>query len=379
GGTVGDIESMPFLEAVRQLSMDVGKENCVFIHTTLVPVMGAVGEQKTKPTQHSVRELRALGIHPSVIIARGDSHLLDEIKRKISLFCDVPFEAVISAPDTDTIYQVPIIFERQKLTDYIMEKLSLKTKRKDLKSWKMFLNNVRKPTKEISIAIVGKYTKLMDSYLSHIEALSHAGAFRKTKVNIIWVESDDLENGSGVKSLRRSSGILVPGGFGHRGAEGKISAIKFARENGVPFLGVCFGFQLAVIEFSRNRLGLERANSAEFDPKTPDPVIDLLPEQRKVKEMGATMRLGAHEVTVKKGSRAHELYKSTKISERHRHRYEVSLKYISRIEKAGMIFTGKSLDSRRMEILEMPDHLYFMASQFHPEFKSRPGRPHPLF
>lgn len=378
GGTVGDIESMPFLEAVRQLSMDVGKDNCLFIHTTLVPVIGVVGEQKTKPTQHSVKELKAIGLQPNVIIARGEKNLTDEIRQKISLFCDVPFDAVVSAPDTSSIYQVPMLFEDQKLTDYILDNLSQKGRKGDLNDWVAFLNNITKPTEEVSIAIVGKYTRLMDSYLSHIEALSHAGASLKVKIKIVWVESDDLEKGTGFDSLEKASGILIPGGFGDRGIEGKISAIKFAREKGIPFLGVCLGFQLAVIEYSRNLLGLRDANSTEFDPRTPNPVVDLLPEQRKIKKMGATMRLGAQDVLVEKKSRTYKLYKRGKISERHRHRYEVNPKYINRLEKEGMIFTGKSPDAKRMEILELQDHLYFIASQFHPEFKSRPIKPSPL-
>lgn len=378
GGTVGDIESMPFLEAVRQLSMDVGKDNCLFIHTTLVPIIGVVGEQKTKPTQHSVKELKAIGLQPNVIIARGEKTLTNEIRQKISLFCDVPFDAVVSAPDTSSIYQVPMLFEDQKLTDYILDKLSQKGGKGDLNDWVAFLNNITKPTEEVSIAIVGKYTRLMDSYLSHIEALSHAGASLKVKIKIVWVESDDLEKGKGFDLLQKASGILIPGGFGDRGIEGKISAIKFARESGIPFLGVCLGFQLAVIEYSRNLLGLKDANSTEFDPRTQNPVVDLLPEQRKIKKMGATMRLGAQDVLVEKKSHAYELYKKSKISERHRHRYEVNPKYINRLEKEGMIFTGKSPDAKRMEVLELQGHPYFIASQFHPEFKSRPIKPSPL-
>ncbi len=378
GGTVGDIESMPFLEAVRQLSMEVGKDNCLFIHTTLVPIIGAVGEQKTKPTQHSVRELRALGLQPSVIIARGEKNLTEDIENKISLFCDVPTEAVISAPDTKTIYQVPMLFEEQGLTDYVLGKLSLGGRKADLNDWKNFLNNVKTPKEDAEIAIVGKYTQLSDSYLSHIEALSHAGAALNVEARIVWVESDDLEKGAGFDALERCSGILVPGGFGDRGTKGKIMSIKFARERDIPFLGVCLGFQLVVIEYSENCLDLKSPNSTEFDPETPNPVVDLLPEQRKVDRMGATMRLGAQDVIVDEGSLAHRLYGSTRISERHRHRYEVNPEYIDKLEKAGMVFTGRSPDSKRMEILELPDHKYFIASQFHPEFKSRPIKPSPL-
>lgn len=378
GGTVGDIESMPFLEGVRQLSMEVGKENCLFVHTTLVPVMKAVGEQKTKPTQHSVKELRSVGLQPNVIVARGEKTLSDDIKKKIALFCDVPFEAVISAPDTRSIYEVPKVFEEQGLPKYILERLSIRGRKAEMRKWDEFLANVVDPKKEVKIAVVGKYTKLSDSYLSHIEALTHAGAALKAKVRIIWVESEDLEKGQGFELLRESSGILVPGGFGDRGIAGKIETIKFARENNVPFLGVCLGFQLAVIEFARNRLNLEGANSSEFDPRTKHPVIDLLPEQKEVEKMGATMRLGAYPVKIKKGSLAHKVYGREKISERHRHRYEVNPEYIDSLEKGGILFTGTTPDSKRMEILELKDHSFFVASQFHPEFRSRPVNPSPL-
>jgi CTP synthase len=378
GGTVGDIESMPFLEGVRQLSMEVGKENCLFVHTTLVPVMKAVGEQKTKPTQHSVKELRSVGLQPNVIVARGEKTLANDIKRKIALFCDVPLEAVISAPDTRSIYEVPRIFEEQCLPKYILERLSIKGRKANMRKWDDFLTNVKNPEGEVKIAVVGKYTKLSDSYLSHTEALTHAGAALNTKAKIMWVESEDLEKGNGFELLRESAGILVPGGFGDRGIEGKIAAIRFARENEVPFLGVCLGFQLAVIEFARNRLDLEGANSSEFDPRTNHPVIDLLPEQEKIEKMGATMRLGAYPVIIKKDTLAHKIYGKDKISERHRHRYEVNPEYIAKLEKGGVRFTGTTPDSKRMEILELKDHMFFVASQFHPEFRSRPVKPSPL-
>jgi CTP synthase len=376
GGTVGDIESMPFLEAVRQLYREAGGEmNCLFVHTTLVPVLGVVGEQKTKPTQHSVRELRAIGIIPDVIVARGEKPLEYNIKRKIALFCDVPLEAVISAPDADSIYRVPLMLEEQGLTDFILRKLRLETKKKDLSKWITFVDNLKGQKKKAEIAIVGKYTDLRDSYISHIEAFHHAGAEAKACIKLRWVEGEDVEKKGAARLLKGVDGILVPGGFGDRGVEGKMESVKYARENDIPFLGVCLGFQLAVAEFSRNVLKLKGANSSEFDPKTPYPVIDLLPEQKGVKDMGATMRLGAHDVRLAPKSKIRELYKKPTISERHRHRFEVNPKYIGQLEKAGLIFTGKSMDGRRMEVAELKKHQYFVATQFHPEFKSRPGNP----
>lgn len=376
GGTVGDIESAPFLEAVRQLYTESGgSENCAFIHTTLVPIMGVVGEQKTKPTQHSVKELRALGISPDAIVARGELPLEYDIKRKISLFCDVPMEAVFSAPDAKSIYLVPGILEAQGLTNYLLRRLNIYAPVINMKSWNKFVKNIEEPKFEVEIAIVGKYTHLHDSYASHIEALKHSGAEAKTRVNIRWVEAEDLEKKNGIRKLDGVNGILIPGGFGDRGTKGKIAATKYARENDIPFLGICLGFQLAVIEFSRNVLRLKGANSSEFDPESPHPVIDLLPEQVGVKDMGATMRLGAHRIKLAKGSKAHRLYGKMTISERHRHRYEVNLDYIERIEDAGMKFTGKSKDGIRMEVAELRGHRHFMATQYHPEFKSRPNNP----
>jgi CTP synthase len=375
GGTVGDIESMPFLEAVRQLARDVGRENLLFVHTTLVPVLGVVGEQKTKPTQHSVRELRAVGIRPDVVICRAEEPLDPAIKEKISLFCDVPPEAVISAPDAKSIYRVPIILEEQGLTDILLAKMGMRGKEEDLREWREYLHRLENPEREATISIVGKYTYLMDSYISHVEAFHHAAAEARTGVNIRWVESLDLEKSGSTESLEGSDGILVPGGFGHRGIEGKIAAIRFARENDIPYLGTCLGFQLATVEFARDVAGLKGANSAEFDPKTPHPVVDLLPEQVGVDEKGATMRLGAHKVLIKEGSVAHRLYGFTEIMERHRHRYEVAPDYLGKLEAAGLVYSGRSEDGRRMEVLELPDHPYFVASQFHPEFKSRPLRP----
>jgi len=372
GGTVGDIEGMPFLEAVRQLGMEVGKTNICYVHTTLVPIMGTVGEQKTKPTQQSVRELRSVGIQPSAIIARGERALDPEIKKKIAFFCDIPLEGVVSAPDAPSIYDVPILFEQQGFSDYLLAALDLKPKQEDLKEWKELLSRMKQPLKEIEIAVVGKYTSLKDSYISHIEAFHHAEAAARVHVKLRWVESTDIE-ANGVEMLNGINGLLVPGGFGDRGTEGKINAIRFAREKNIPFQGVCLGFQLA-----RNALGLMDANSSEFNPKTVHPVIDLLPEQRDVKDLGATMRLGAHKIVLADGCETVKMYDSTEISERHRHRYEVNPSYIEKFEQAGMSFVGRSDGGRRMEVLELKNHPYFVASQFHPELKSRPFRPSPI-
>ncbi len=364
GGTVGDIEGMPFLEAVRQLGQEVGKER-------------AVGEQKTKPTQQSVRELRAAGIQPNVIIARGEHSLEPEIKKKIAFFSDVPVEGVISAPDASTIYDVPLLFDGQGLTEYATKTLGLRARSEDMREWKAFLENLKTPKKEVTIALVGKYTHLKDSYISHIEAFHHASAAAKVHVKLKWVESIDLEK-QGTKPLEDVDGILVPGGFGDRGIEGKIAATRFAAEHGVPFQGVCLGFQLATVGFARDVLGLKGANSSEFDPKTPHPVVDLLPEQRGVKGMGATMRLGAHEIDVDPNSTTAKLYGASTIYERHRHRYEINPAYIPKLEDAGLRYVGRSDDGRRMEVLELKGHPYFVASQFHPELRSRPLRPSPI-
>jgi CTP synthase len=379
GGTVGDIESAPFLEAVRQLHIEVGHNNCMFVHTTLVPVMSVVGEQKTKPTQHSVKELRAIGILPDAIVARAKEPLTQSIKEKISLFCDVPTSAVISAPDADSIYRVPIILEKQGITGFLMGRLQLQKTSEDLKEWKEFLSRIDNPKHEATVAIVGKYTHLKDSYLSHIEALNHCSALTQSKINIRWVEADDENPGGTIAQLDGVEGIVVPGGFGKRGAEGKMEAAGYARENNIPFLGICLGFQMAIAEFTRSVLGCEGANTTEFDPESPHPVVCILPEQKGVKDLGGTMRLGAQEVIVEEGSKAHALYGTTKIYERHRHRYEVNPDYIDRIEEAGLKFKGKDIEGTRMEIAELEGHPYYVASQFHPELKSRPMNPAPLY
>ena len=377
GGTVGDIEGMPFLESVRQLHMEAGRSNVCFVHTTLVPIMGTVGEQKTKPTQQSVRELRSVGIQPNAIVARGEKPLDPEIKKKIGFFCDVPVEGVISAPDAPSIYDVPVLFEQQGFSDYLLKALEIAPAKEDLKEWKEFLSRLNGPTKEVEIAAVGKYTSLHDSYISHIEAFNHAEAATRTKVKLRWVESTDIEE-KGTSLLEGVRGILVPGGFGDRGIEGKIAAIRFARENRIPFQGVCLGFQLATVEFARSVLGLKDANSSEFNQSTSAPVIDLLPEQKDVKDMGATMRLGAHKISLTADSMTAKMYGSVEISERHRHRYEVNPMYISKLEEHGLRFPGRSDGERRMEVLELQGHPYFVASQFHPELKSRPFRPSPI-
>lgn len=377
GGTVGDIESMPFLEAVRQLSIDVGKASCVFVHTTLVPILPVVGEPKTKPTQHSVKELRAVGIQPNAIVARAPVRLDEDVRRKISLFCDVPVEGVVSVPDAGSIYEVPLILDRAGLSDYLLNRLALDGTQRDLKAWRAFVDRIHDPQDEVEIALVGKYTHLKDSYISHVEAFTHAGAKAGVQVNLRWVESIDIER-KGVEILDGVHGVLVPGGFGERGIEGKIQAIQFAREGGIPFQGVCLGFQLATVEFARHVLGLEGANSSEFDPKTPHPVVDLLPEQRSVKDMGATMRLGAHEVLLAPDCKARALYGTDRVLERHRHRYEINPDYIAKLEAGGLRYPGRSEDGRRMDVLELAGHPYFLASQFHPEFKSRPLRPSPI-
>ncbi|MDR0887936.1 MAG: CTP synthase (glutamine hydrolyzing) [Candidatus Methanoplasma sp.] len=381
GGTVGDIESMPFLEAARQLGRDLGKEeNVLFVHTTLIPIMGSVGEEKTKPTQRSVKDLMGLGIRPDIIIGRSSEPLTDVARAKIAMFCDVDEKAVISLPDARSIYEVPLTLEKQGVPDYILDKMKLRpmTTKRNMKEWEKFLDNVLNPKKEVRIALVGKYTSLADSYLSHIEAFTHAGAKQKCKVRIKFIDSDNLLNDDPKELLGDVHGILIPGGFGIRGIEGKIVAAQFARENKIPFLGVCLGFQIATIEISRHVLGLDNANSTEFDQDTEYPVICLMNEQKGQEAMGATMRLGAQSVKIKEGSKAAKLYGTQDISERHRHRFEVNHEYISRLEKAGWVLTGRSDDGTRMEIGELKKHPYFVASQFHPEFKSRPEKPSPL-
>lgn len=374
GGTVGDIESMPFLEAVRQMHAEENEKDMVFIHVTLIPT-DTMGEQKTKPTQHSVKALRELGLQPDVIVGRSREPLTAGTKQKIALFCDVPKEAVISAYDADDIYKVPLMLEKEGLGDYLIRKLGLEP-REASKEWEETVTRLDKVDKEVTVAIVGKYG-IEDVYLSIKEALRHAGVELGCAVNILWIDSEDLEEDpESLRCLEKVDGILVPGGFGVRGTEGKILAIRYARENNIPYLGLCFGFQLAVVEFARNVLGLKDANSSEL-ANTSNPVIDLLPEQEQVKNKGGTMRLGDHTVTIKEGTLAHNFYGKTKIVERHRHRFEVNPKFIPMFEEKGLVFSG--YDGYRMEILELPTHRFFIGTQFHPEFKSAPGKPSPVF
>ncbi|MCK5773431.1 MAG: CTP synthase (glutamine hydrolyzing) [Thermoplasmata archaeon] len=385
GGTVGDMESMPFIEAARQLQMEVGEENLLFVHTTLIPIMGAVGEQKTKPTQHSVKELRAIGVQPDIIVGRCAEPLNDDTKNKIALFCNVPAERVYSAHDVRYTYEVPSLLLKQGIIDVIGADLDLKVKGCDMGSWERFVERIDKPKDVVRIALVGKYTGLKDSYISHYKSFEHSGAEVGVKVEIAWIDAPESSRSfeDEVKrmqeELSKCHGILVPGGFGTRGSEGKIEAIRYARENGIPFLGICLGLQMAVIEFCRNVIGLEGANSTEFDPDTTHPVVDILPEQLRVTQKGGTMRLGAQKTIIEKGTMAFDLYGKEEIMERHRHRYEVNPKYIDRIQKAGLTFSGISEDGIKMEISELKGSLFHMGCQFHPEFLSRPQRPAPLF
>ncbi|MCX9015077.1 MAG: CTP synthase (glutamine hydrolyzing) [Candidatus Methanoperedens sp.] len=376
GGTVGDIESMPFLEAVRQMHREENEEDIAFLHVTLVP-MDTQGEQKTKPTQHSVKELRSLGLQPDVIVARCKEPLLSDTKAKIGLFCDVPTSAVVSAHDANDIYYVPSLMEKEGLSDYLMKKLMLSPGEKSLE-WDELMGKMAAIDREIRIGVVGKYSHLGDSYISINEALKHAGIECGCRVRVDWVDAEEFEkNPELIDTLKKYNGILVPGGFGVRGTEGKIMAIKYARENNVPYLGLCLGMQLAVIEFARNVVGLLDANSSEL-VRTEHPVIDILPEQENVTDMGGTMRLGNYDAELTEGSLASKLYNGSHvIIERHRHRYEVNPVYIKQIEEKGMKFTGRN--KKRMEIAEIPGHMFFFSSQFHPEFKSRPGKPSPPF
>jgi CTP synthase len=379
GGTVGDIESMPFLEALRELSYELGEGHMAFVHTTLVPVVGPVGEAKTKPTQHSVRELRAIGIRPNLIIARGPAPLSPEIKSKISLFCDVPPEAVISVPDQPVIYEVPLVLEAQGVGTLLSRLLSLPERPPEYAAWKDFLSTYRRNDGAVEIAIVGKYTELRDAYLSHTEAFHHVQGHLGKEVRLQWYDSEDIpKNPTLVGRLERSDGILVPGGFGARGIEGKVRAIEIARTRSIPYLGICYGFQMAAVEFARNVLHLPHANTTEVDASTPDPVVCLLEQQRAMSDLGGTMRLGAQRVVLTPGSMIATIYGKNEVWERHRHRYEINPTYFDRFRHAGLAITGLSVDGR-VEVFEAPGHPFFLGVQYHPEFLSRPENPHPLF
>jgi CTP synthase len=390
GGTVGDIESLPFLEAIRQFRNDVGKENCLYIHVTLVPYIKSAGELKTKPTQHSVKELREIGIQPDILLCRTDRFLPPEIKKKIALYCNVEPEAVITAKDVESIYEVPLIFHQEGLDEKIVEYLNMWTRDPDLSLWENLVKKIKNLKDEVKIALVGKYVRLKDSYKSLNEALVLGGVENDVKVEIKYVDSEELENSRPSQLLSDVDGILIPGGFGSRGIEGKIEAIKYARKKGIPFLGICLGMQLAVVEFCRNVLGLKSAHSQEFSPNTPHPVIYLMREWYNPKtgqwekrgensDLGGTMRLGAYPCKIKEGTLAHKIYGTTLVMERHRHRYEFNNKYRDLIEKGGLRVSGESPDHQLVEIVELPDHPWFFACQFHPEFKTRVFQPHPVF
>lgn len=380
GGTVGDIESLPFLEAIRQFRVDVGKENAIFIHLTLVPFIAAAGELKTKPTQHSVRELMEIGIQPHVVICRTEHPLSDDIRRKIALFTNVDLEGVIEARDAETIYEVPLVLREQKLDEVILGRLGLNAPEPDLGPWTVMVNRVKRPSSgEVRIAVVGKYTNLVDSYKSIQESLIHGGIAHDVKVRTDWLSSEQFEQGRGVDLLEDYDGLLIPGGFGPRGVEGMLAAIRYARENEMPFFGICLGLQCAVVEFARNVCGLEDSHSSEFSDETHDPVICLLDSQLQVTTKGGTMRLGAYPCVLKEGSRAREIYGAAEISERHRHRFEVNNAYRDLLEEHGFTFSGTSPDGGLVEMIEITEHPWFVAGQFHPELKSRPMAPHPLF
>ena len=389
GGTVGDIESQPFVEALRQMALELPSSSWAFVHLTLVPFINASGELKTKPTQHSVKELRSLGIGPDVLVCRSEQELPKEEKRKIALFCSVPKDNVISMHDVDTVYSIPLLLNKQKVDEIILKKLKVETKKPNLNDWKRVVKSKLLPEKEVNVSFVGKYTELKDSYKSINEALEHAGIQNKAKVNINFVEAEEITSKNVKKILKNADAILVPGGFGERGVEGMISACKFARENNTPYLGICLGMQVAIIEYARNVLKLKAANSTEFDPTTKFPVIGLITEwndmsgkkekRHKNSDLGGTMRLGGQICKLKKSSNSHKMYKTNKIVERHRHRYEVNPKYKDQMIKMGLDVVGTSIDDKLVEMIEIPKHKWFLACQFHPEFTSNPRDGHPIF
>ncbi len=387
GGTVGDIESLPFLEAIRQFRKDVGRQNVIYVHVTLVPYIASAGEMKTKPTQHSVKELRSIGIQPDMLVCRCDRPLAKGIKEKVSEFCDVEVESVITAQDADSIYEVPLILEREGLAQQTLELLHLESRQPDLRGWQTIVDrlyhrdtdNLGTTPPTIEIAIVGKYIQLSDAYLSVVEALRHGAIEIGVELNIRWVNSEEVQNNSIESDLENIDGIIVPGGFGIRGIDGKIAAIQYARQQNIPFLGLCLGMQCSVIEWARHIAKLERADSAEFDPETPNPVINLLPEQQDVVDLGGTMRLGLYPCRLQRDTLAYQLYQQEVVYERHRHRYEFNNAYRNLFVESGYQISGTSPDGRLVEMVELSSHPFFIAVQFHPEFQSRPNTPHPLF
>ncbi len=379
GGTVGDIESLPFLEAIRQIKSDVGRENVIYIHCTLVPMLKVSGELKTKPTQHSVKELRSIGIHPNIIVCRSEYSLSEDMKRKIALFCDIDREAVIELLDAETLYEVPLMLQKEGLDEIVVKHLGLNCGPADMEEWTALVNKVKNLSMKTRIAIVGKYVALPDAYMSIVESLRHAGFESDTEIDVKWVNSEKVTEENVAEMLGDVDGILVPGGFGDRGIEGKITAIRYAREQEIPFFGICLGMQMACVEGARNVLKLKEAHSAEIVPETPYPIIDLLPEQKEIEEKGGTMRLGLYPCKLEPDSLARKAYKTDVVYERHRHRYEFNNEFRQPMEQAGYLFSGISPDGRLVEILEYTKHPWFVASQFHPEFKSRPNHSHPLF
>lgn len=379
GGTVGDIESLPFLEAIRQVATDVGRENVMYIHVTLVPYLGKSGELKTKPTQHSVKELRSIGIQPDVIVCRTEKHLSKDLKDKIGLFCNIPGESVVQNLDAEVLYEVPLMLEKEGLAEIVCKRMGLGCSQPDLAEWTQMVEIQKNLKENVTIALVGKYVELHDAYLSVVESLKHGGIANNAEVTIKWVNSEHLNSENIKNYLLKADGILVPGGFGDRGIEGKILAAQYARENKIPYFGICLGMQMAVIEFARNVAGLADANSSEFSAESKHPVIDLMPEQRDIDDKGGTMRLGLYPCKLKEGSKAYDLYNEGLIYERHRHRYEFNNEFRELLTSKGMILSGLSPSGRLVEIVELNDHPWYVGVQFHPEFKSRPNRPHPLF
>ena len=379
GGTVGDIESTPFIEAIRQMKSDVGADNVLYIHTTLVPYLNAASEMKTKPTQHSVKELRGMGIQPDILVVRTEKAMSEGMRDKLALFCDVEPEAIIESRDADVLYQIPLNLQAQGMDDIVCRKLNLEQKPADMSAWVELVERIRKIDQTVHIALVGKYVQLHDAYLSVIESLNHAGFYHDVEIKIDWIDAEQVTKENAAEILKNADGILVPGGFGERGIEGKINAIQYARENKVPFMGICLGMQMAAIEFARNVLHWDDANSAEFDKHTPHNIIDLMVTQKDVEDMGGTQRLGQYPCRLVEGTLARELYGCEEVGERHRHRYEFNNDFREIFTNNGMVFSGLSPDGRLVEIIELPDHPFFIASQFHPEFVSRPNRPQSIF